>query len=186
MVRVMSNEIIDRVTDLVHGFDARVQSAGTDSWANAAPCEGWTARDVVTHVGNNLLRVGAGLQGQPPREITADEDIVAAWEEAKSTFFTGISTGDLSTALPGPFGPMPADQMIGRFVSTDVLVHTWDLARATGGDESLPEEIVAAAYSGLKPMDAMIRQPGVFGPKVEAPEGASVQTEFLCFLGRPA
>jgi uncharacterized protein (TIGR03086 family) len=184
MVRAMSNEVIDRVTVLVNGFDARVHAASADSWSNAAPCDGWTARDVVVHVGNNLLRLGAGLQGQPPREITADEDIVAAWDEAKSTFFTGVGTGDLSTALPGPFGPMPAEQMIGRFVSTDVLVHTWDLARATGGDEQLPVEMVTAAYSGLKPMDAMIRQPGVFGPKVDAPEGADVQTEFLCFLGR--
>jgi uncharacterized protein (TIGR03086 family) len=180
----MSNEVIDRITTLVNGFDARVASASADSWGNAAPCEGWTARDVVTHVGNNLLRLGAGLQGQEAREIGADEDIVAAWGEAKSTFLTGITTGDLSTPLPGPFGPMPAEQMIGRLVSTDVLVHTWDLARATGGDESLPEDAVAGAYSGLKPMDAMIRQPGVFGPKIDAPEGADLQTEFLCFLGR--
>ena len=35
-------------------------------------------------------------------------------------------------------------------------------------------------------MDAMIRQPSVFGPKVEPPNGADVQTEFLCFLGRRA
>jgi uncharacterized protein (TIGR03086 family) len=67
---------------------------------------------------------------------------------------------------------------------TDVLVHTWDLARAVGGDEQLDADAVAAAYSGLKPMDAMIRQPGVFGPKVDTPAGADVQTEFLNFLGR--
>jgi uncharacterized protein (TIGR03086 family) len=69
-------------------------------------------------------------------------------------------------------------------MATDVLVHTWDLARAVGGDERLDEAAVAGAYSGLKPMDAMIRRPGVFGPKVEAPEGADLQTEFLSFLGR--
>ena len=185
MVRRMSNEVIDRATSLLEGFDARVHAAGPDTWGNAAPCEGWTARDVVVHVGNNLLRLGSGLQGQEAREIGADEDIVAAWDEAKATFVTGITTGDLATPLPGPFGPMPAEQMIGRLVSTDILVHTWDLARATGGDESLPQDAVASAYSGLKPMDAMIRQPGVFGPKTEVPEGADLQTEFLCFLGRP-
>lgn len=31
-------------------------------------------------------------------------------------------------------------------------------------------------------MGAMI--PGVFGPEVTPPEGADLQTEFLCFLGR--
>ena len=184
MVRGMSNEVIERATTLVNGFDARVNAASAESWGNAAPCDGWTARDVVTHVGNNLLGVGSALQGQEGREIAADEDIVAAWAEAKSTFLAGIATGDLSTQLPGPFGPMPAEQLIGRMVCTDVLVHTWDLARATGGDEALPVDAVEGAYSGLKPMDAMIRQPGVFGPKVEAPAGADIQTEFLCFLGR--
>ena len=105
-------------------------------------------------------------------------------EEAK-LFTTGLTTGDLSASVPGPFGPMPAEQLIGRFVATDLLVHTWDLARAVGGDETLPTDVVENAYSGLKPMEAMMRRPGVFGPAVPAPEGADLQTEFLCFLGRP-
>jgi hypothetical protein len=33
-------------------------------------------------------------------------------------------------------------------------------------------------------MDAMIRQPGVFGPKIDPAEGDDLQTEFLKFLGR--
>lgn len=180
----MSQEVIDRVTGLVHGFDQRVQAASAGSWGNAAPCDGWTARDVVVHVGNNLLRLGNGLQGKEGREIAPDEDIVAAWDEARDTFLGALPGADLTVNVPGPFGPMPAEQVIGRLVSTDVLVHTWDLARAVGGDEQLDADACAQAYSGLKPMDAMIRQPGVFGPKVEAPEGADVQTEFLCFLGR--
>jgi hypothetical protein len=79
---------------------------------------------------------------------------------------------------------MPAEQLIGRMISSDVLIHTWDLARAVGGDERLDADAVTGTYSGLKPMDAMIRMPGVFGPKVTPPEGADEQTELLCFLGR--
>lgn len=179
----MSQEVIDRVTGLVQAFDARVQAAPAESWANSSPCEGWTARDVVVHVGNNLLGLGAALTGKQPRQIAPDEDIVAAWNEARDGFLGVLPTADLSQTVPGPFGPQPAEQVIGRLVSTDVLVHTWDLARAVGGDESLDADAVAAAYSGLKPMDAMIRMPGVFGPKVETP-GADLQTEFLGFLGR--
>ena len=68
----------------------------------------------------------------------------------------------------------------------DVLVHTWDLARAVGAQERLDEDSVRMAYAALQPMDAMIRQPGVFGPKLDAPTGADVQTKFLYFLGRRA
>lgn len=181
----MSNEVVARVSSLIDGFDARVRAAAPDRWSAAAPCDGWTARDVVVHVGNNLHRLGAALQGHEPRQIGPDEDVVSAWAEAKAAFEQGVSKGDLSTNVPGPFGPMPAEQVIGRLVATDVLVHTWDLARAVGGDETLPLDAVQGAYAGLKPMDAMIRQPGVFGPKVAPPEGADLQTEFLCFLGRP-
>ncbi len=177
------SEVAERITGLVEGFDTRVHASPADAWGQQSPCADWKARDVVAHVADNLLRVAAGLQGTEAVPIGADDDIVAGWDRAKAAFMDGI-TGDLSTMVPGPFGQMPAEQLIGRFVATDMLVHTWDLARAVGGDETLPADAVAAAYSGLKPMDAMIRVPGVFGAKVEAPEGADVQTEFLSFLGR--
>ena len=66
----------------------------------------------------------------------------------------------------------------------DLLVHTWDLARAGGIDDSLDEDPVAHDYEVLKPMDAMMHRPGVFGPKLEPPAGADLQAEFLCLLGR--
>jgi uncharacterized protein (TIGR03086 family) len=81
---------------------------------------------------------------------------------------------------------MPTGEIIARFVTMDLLVHTWDLARAVGADERLDEDAVRQAYAGLKPMDAVIRQPGVFGPKLEPPADADLQTEFLYFLGRQA
>lgn len=180
----MSQQVIDRATHLVNQFDSRVQAAAADSWTNTAPCAEWTARDVVVHVSDNLSRMGNGLQGQPAVEVGADDDIVASWNQAKHDFLTGIGGADLSVVVPGPMGPMPAVDLIGRFICTDVLVHTWDLARAVGGDEQLDADVVQAAYSGLKPFDAMIRIPGFFGPKVESAADADEQTQFLNFLGR--
>jgi uncharacterized protein (TIGR03086 family) len=182
----MSNEVVERTTRLVRSFDERVRAAPADSWSNPAPCEGWTARDVVTHVGNNLFGIQAGLTGSEPRQISADEDLVSAWDDARDGFLGALSSADLTTTLPGPFGSMPAEQLIGQLIATDVLVHTWDLARAVGGDERLDAAAVSGAYSGLKPMDEMLRRPGVFGPKIEPPADADEQTQFLCFLGRRA
>ena len=178
------SEVVERINSLVQQFDARVQAAPADSWGNVAPCEGWTARDVVVHVANNFFRIGGTLSAATIREVRDSDDIVTVWGEARDLFLGTVGTADLSQPVPGPFGPMPAEQVIGRLVANDVLVHTWDLARATGGDETLDQDAVAGAYSGLKPMDAMIRQPGFFGPKIEAPEGSDLQTEFLSFLGR--
>jgi uncharacterized protein (TIGR03086 family) len=110
-----------------------------------------------------------------------------AWEEACRAL--DEITGDpeaLAREIDGPVGKMPIGQLIGRFMTMDLLVHTWDLARAVGADEHLDEEAVRQAYETLKPMDAMIRRPNVFGPRLDPPPGADLQTEFLYFLGRRA
>jgi uncharacterized protein (TIGR03086 family) len=180
----MSAEVVSRLTNLVTAFDARVQAAPADSWGNQSPCSEWTARGVVAHCVSNAQRITAGLTGSAPTSLADDDDIVTAWNGSRSAFLEAVGTADLSTMMPGPMGPMRADDMIGRFICNDFLVHTWDLARATGGDETLDADAVAAAFSGLKPMDAMLRGNGVFGDKVEAPEGSDIQTQFLSFLGR--
>jgi uncharacterized protein (TIGR03086 family) len=178
----MSEEVKQRMQGLVDGFDARVQAAPADSWGNQSPCDEWKARDVVVHIANNYLRLGGALTGEELAPMADDEDTVAGWNRAKAAITAGLQQ-DLSKHVEGPFGPMPAADLLGRFVATDTLVHTWDLARSVGGDEKLPEDIVAGAYAGLKPMDAMIRQPKVFAAKIEV-DGADLQTEFLSFLGR--
>jgi uncharacterized protein (TIGR03086 family) len=181
----MSQPIVNQITGLVQSFDARVQATAPDAWGNPSPCAEWTARDVVVHVSNNVLRLGALLRDEEPTAtVGPDEDIVSAWNQARDQFLSTVATADLNKDVAGPMGPMPAAQMIGRFTSMDLLIHSWDLARATGGDEQLDENIVAAAYSGLKPMDEMIRRPGVFADKVTPPPGADLQTEFLSLVGR--
>ena len=168
-------------------FDARVQATPPDSWNGQSPCTEWRARDVVAHVVDNHRRLIAEVAGVESEAMTADEDPKAAWTSAYATMSELTKDPEaMALSVEGPMGPMPLEQMIPQFVCMDMLVHTWDLARAVGGDERLDEESVQGAYEALKPMDAMIRQPNVFGPKLDPPPGADVQTEFLYFLGRRA
>jgi uncharacterized protein (TIGR03086 family) len=169
------------------GFDAAVRAVTPDQWGAQSPCEQWTARDLVAHVVENHRGVIASVRVGESEPLGADEEPRQAWENASRAI--GEITGDpeaVGKEIDGPTGKMPAGQIIGQFMTMDVLVHTWDLARTIGADERLDEEYVRRAYEALKPMDAMIRQPFVFGPKLEAPTGADVQTEFLYFLGRRA
>jgi uncharacterized protein (TIGR03086 family) len=169
------------------GFGAAVRAVTPDQWGAQSPCEKWTARDLVAHLVENHRGVIASVRGGESEPLGAAEDPKQAWENA--TRAMGEITEDPEAAareIDGPTGKMPAGQIISQFVTMDVLVHTWDLARTIGADERLDEESVRRAYEALKPMDAMIRQPFVFGPKLEPPVGADVQTEFLYFLGRRA
>lgn len=169
------------------GFDAAVKKVGSDQWERQSPCEEWLARDVVAHIVQGHRGVIANVRGGDSKPLGDDEDPTQAWNLAtvKMSEITHDAEA-LALEVDGPTGTVPAGEIIGSFVTMDLLVHTWDLARTIGADERLDEELVRRSYEILKPMDSMIRQPGVFGPKLDPPAGADLQTQFLYFLGRRA
>jgi uncharacterized protein (TIGR03086 family) len=169
------------------GFGAAVKAVAPDQWGTQSPCEQWTARDVLAHIVESHRGVIASVRGGESEPLGADEDPKQAWDAACRAIREITEDPEAAAKeMDGPAGKMPAGEIIGRFVAMDVLVHTWDLARAIGADERLDEDSVRQAYEALKPMDAMIRLPNVFGPKLEPPVGADLQAEFLYFLGRRA
>jgi len=175
------SEVLNRYREIADGFSARLDATSDANWTASSPCEGWAARDVVAHVVNGERMMVLGEQA----ELPAGADLKAAWLETRQKVEAMASDpAKMAEVVQTPLGEMPREQLIGSLVSMDLLVHTWDLARAVGADESLHAQAVADAYENLKPMDAMIRMPGVFGPKITAPAGADLQTEFLSFLGR--
>jgi uncharacterized protein (TIGR03086 family) len=184
------SEASERYLGLAEQFGARVEAAPDDAFGRPAPCEGWTGRDVVAHVLESMRRITAAIKegdADKAQKLGPDEDPKAAWRSSFAEVKDALASPEAATAtMPGPMGDAPIDMMVGRILASDVLVHTWDLARAVGGDEHLDQDAVAHAFEGLKPMDAMLRRPGVFGPKVEPPEGADLQTQVLAFVGRTA
>ena len=181
------SEVQDRYKLVSNGFDAAVRAASPDKWEAQSPCEQWRARDVVAHVVEGHRGVIAAVRGGESEPLGTGEDPRQDWEKAARAIEEITADPEaLAQEIDGPTGKMPAGEVIGRFVTMDLLVHTWDLARAVGADERLDEDAVGRAYETLKPMDAMIRMPNFFGPKVEPPPGADRQTEFLYFLGRRA
>jgi uncharacterized protein (TIGR03086 family) len=180
------SDLLDRYRALADDFSARVNTVPAAAWSNQSPCEEWTARDVVTHVIGIHRHFLSVLDGTP--EPSSDPgDVVPAWAAARSDVETALADPERAgRVVETPFGAVPFEVFVGRFMSVDLLVHTWDLSRATGLDERLNADAVVHAYEGLKPMDAMLRGPGMFRDKVTPPAGADLQTEFLCFLGRDA
>jgi uncharacterized protein (TIGR03086 family) len=192
------SEQADRFRRAADGFQQRIEAVPADAWDSPSPCPNWTARDVVAHVINEARRVVATVHNRVPEPLygvpvaemgtlpamSADADPAAAWAQVSAGMTAAIDDPRCrQVALPTPVGPLPfADSL--EALPEDVLIHTWDLARAIGGDEKLDPEIVAHVYEHLMPMDEALRQPWAFGPKVTPPAGADAQTEFLCFVGR--
>ena len=81
-------------------------------------------------------------------------------------------------------GDLPLDQAIDRFYTTDVFMHTWDLARATGQDDTLDPTLCAELLAGMEPIDELLRSSGQYGPRVPVPDDAAAQDRLLGFIGR--
>jgi uncharacterized protein (TIGR03086 family) len=179
------SEIAERYGRLAADFTVKVAQVPEEGWASPSPCEGWTARDVVRHVieshGMFLGLVGRKLGDIP----SVDDDPQAAWDAARATV-----TGDLadperaSVAFDGYFGRITFEDAIDRFICFDLLVHSWDLARATGLDERLDPGEVHRVMELAQGFGEALRGPQVCGPALEPPPDADEQTQLLAFLGR--
>jgi uncharacterized protein (TIGR03086 family) len=176
--------MLDSYRKLADDFGSRVNSVPDAAWDNQSPCPEWKARDVVAHVAG-VARHFVSVASGTPEPTDAPDDVKAAWTVARAEVEAALADPDRAAAVvESPFGPMPFEQLVGNIVCVDMLVHTWDLARAAGLDERLDQGTVAHAFEALKPLDANLRGPGLFAPAVEPPAGADQQTQFLSFLGR--
>ena len=61
-------------------------------------------------------------------------------------------------------------------------MHTGDLARATGQDETLDPQRCALILEGMQPLDEVLRPSGQYGPRVMVRDDADPQTTLLAFI----
>ena len=168
-------------------FTERVRGVATGAWDDQAPCEGWVARDVVRHLVEwfpAFLRDGAAVD--LPQGPSVDDDPVAAWtvhSDGVQALLDDPTTADRVLVNPH-IGEVPLDQAVDRFYTSDVFLHTWDLARATGQDERLDPARCAVLLEWMLPFDEALRRSGHYGPRVEVGDDADVQTRLLAFIGR--
>lgn len=168
-------------------FTRTVEGVAPDGWDAPSPVEGWVARDVVRHLVEWLpafLRSAVGIE--LPTGPSVDDDPVGAWRshtDAVQALLEDPSIADQEHDLPH-IGRMGVGRAIDTIYTPDVFLHRWDLARATGQDERLDEATCAEMLAGMLPLEEVLRASGQYGPRVEVPEDADVQTKLLAFIGR--
>lgn len=169
-------------------FTTLVEGVGPEGWDAEAPCEGWVARDIVRHLVEWApWWVSEGTAHSVSITAEVDDDPAAAWTQLRDQIQAMLDRpeAEAETFDSEMFGgEMPLGVAAERFVSGDVLVHTWDLAKATGQDASIDAEFAAGMYEGMLPMDEMLRRSGQFGPRVEVPDDADPVTKLIAFTGR--
>lgn len=167
----------DLWTTTADAFTQRYDAIG-EHWDDATPCSDWTVRDLVDHVCGGQAMFSGALG------VPADAD--AGWPAIRNAMAEAIAApGALDGDVENPMlGKMPRQQVLGIAIG-DLLIHTWDLSRAIGADDTLPAEAVPAVYQALQGIPAeFLRAPGRFEAAIEPPDGADPQSQLLLYSGR--
>lgn len=191
----MATESSERFTRVADGFTRCIADVPDGAWSQPAPCEGWVARDVVRHLCTWLPGPGflLGTWGiETPGMPSVDDDPAGAWAAVRDAVQRGLDDPSIAERVEdcGPPGQMTFQAAVDMTCTPDVLIHTWDLARAAGLPEHealAPEEVArqVAAIDQLPPeVDEAMRGSGHFGARVPVGDDADELTRLLAFYGR--
>ncbi len=159
---------------------------GTTDWDAPAPVAGWTARDVVDHLVTWLPGFLAADGVELPAGPSVADDPVAAWRHHADAVQALLD----DPATPGRtfrnrhLGELPLDRAVDQFYTTDVFMHSWDLARASDQPVALDEAECATLLAGMEPLDDLLRSSGQYGPRVAVPADAPAVDRLVGFIGR--
>lgn len=189
-------EIADRYRRRADTFERKIAAVAPGQWSNPSPCAVWTARDVVDHIvvmhGVMLRPVDRDIGAAP----SVADDPLGAFRAARAAVEAVLDEPGLAaTPCDTPAGPMTAEEQIDQVVSDDMPLHGWDLARATGQDDTIDpadvEHLWATTLAVPAEVMAKYRTPGafgagveVYGPEVKVAEDAPLQDRLLGLVGR--
>jgi uncharacterized protein (TIGR03086 family) len=181
------SEVADRYARLADEFAATVAAVPDTRWSATSPCEGWSARDVVQHVCDTQA-LFLGLVGEAPGDgPPVATDPLGAWRAAAAPVRAVLAdAARAATTYDGVFGPTTFESAIDRFANFDLVVHRWDLARATGGDETIPEADAQRVLDGVGAFGPALYGPGVCADAIEVGADADLTTRMLAVVGRRA
>ena len=149
---------------------------GDDDWAKPTTCPEWTVRDLVDHA-MHWQAMGGGVVGAG---TAPGQD----WDTVRPALAAALQDPGNLEGTAEAFGNMPKQAVAGLLVG-DLLIHSWDLARSIGADETLPVEAVESTLMGLQRLpEQMLRGDTMFGAPIDVPDDARPQDKLIAFAGR--
>lgn len=186
------SEIAERYRKRADRFERTVAAVRPDQWLNPSPCEDWDARGVVAHIVDMHDVMLRPIGRQLGAALSLADDPLSAFRSARAAVEAVLDDpGAATSEVDSPMGRMSAEQHIDEVVSEDMVVHGWDLARATAQDDTIDSDELDRTWPSVQQIPPDMRIPNafgpgikVFGPEVPVPDDASLQDRVLGLLGR--
>ncbi|MEV2240615.1 TIGR03086 family metal-binding protein [Micromonospora sp. NPDC049891] len=181
------------VEPAARALKALLPGVADDQLSAPTPCESWTVGDLLDHLMGLTLAFRTAAEKGPdpapdgPGDPSVDQldpqwrsrlpvrldELVAAWREPAA--WTG------ETAVGGVV--LPAELM-GVVALNELVVHGWDLARATGQPYDIDDQTLDTVHRLVSQQASSDGTPGLFGPSITQPDDAPLLDRVLGLTGR--
>ena len=176
-VRTLFDRAVPVAQRIIDGIQPEQLTAPT-------PCTEWDVRAVLDHT-VGLLGSAAQPAGSSPGGPDAGDSASAFAAAARAAGAAFRAPGALERSFPMPWGETTGETLA-TLLFMDLVIHSWDLAKATDQSAALDPDLCEAALSlGRSMMREEYRTPEAgFGPELPVPPDAPACDRLAGFFGR--
>ncbi len=168
-------------------------AVGDDQLDARTPCQKLSLRELVAHLGGLGIAFAAAarkeigeLTGVPPGD--SGYQLAPDWRAQYPGNLAGLADAwrapDAWQGMTQVGGVDLPGEVCGMVGFTEVVIHGWDVAVATGQDFAVDDDVAQALLDHMTAFTAGGPVEGLFGPAVEVGSGASALDRAIALSGR--
>ena len=170
--------------------DGVIRGIAPEQYSAPTPCDEWDVRELVNHMVFGNWMFARAASGERVRvdddlpDMVGDDPVVAFRDSADAVVAAWRTPGAAEAICHLPFADLPGMAAM-RIHFKDVVVHTWDLARATGQNDEIDPQLASEALEiSRRVVNDEMRELGAFKPAVDVGDDSPVHHQLVGFLGR--
>lgn len=164
-----------------------VATVRAEQFAAPTPCVEWDVRALINHMASGNLRVAAMISGDPgpdpDSDVLGDHPLEAFRDSVQRICAAFDGEGMVEQTFTTAFGEGSGRLLIALRIS-ELTLHMWDLAAATGQPRGLDPEVVAFADAAFRTRPIPRGDESPIGPEKPVPPSATPADRLAAFAGR--